>query len=329
MSSARRSIVPNPYARKLTKDLQHVTQPQPQPQPQPQNAHQIGIPATMGIQSQRRDGSIAAAKKRGAKRPPPIRRVQNTIYGGRAFVQHLDCKVCNAEHRGAKKPHRAHDSRCRLNTKTHGLSARTVAIEASAARNRKRNRTLYMPGDIPIFTPNERAMKHANYFIPRNATVTTTPTMATLKAAPKPMATTTPTIVAPKAVPQPTTSPCTASAASIRKELDLIVDADQCPKWATDASYPKEIGIVADKIIKACGHRKPIKTEQHPSEDTFQRAREVYLQFFQPGTCTFTFPPDFGATKPSPAYHSIAGDSILYLDWKLIDPTVNLHCPAC
>eukprot|EP00542_Grammatophora_oceanica_P006324 CAMPEP_0194069876 /NCGR_PEP_ID=MMETSP0009_2-20130614/87876_1 /TAXON_ID=210454 /ORGANISM="Grammatophora oceanica, Strain CCMP 410" /LENGTH=420 /DNA_ID=CAMNT_0038723101 /DNA_START=256 /DNA_END=1515 /DNA_ORIENTATION=- len=194
---------------------------------------------------------------------------------------------------------------------------------------RAREVYLYMPGDIPALTGNERAMIQANYFTPMNAAATTTPTIAVLKAAPQPTATTTPTIVAPKAVPQPTNSPCTASAASIRKELDLVVDADQCPKWATDASYPKEIGIVADKIIKACEHKKPADTSQNPSTETFQRAREVYLQFFRPGTCTFTFPPDFGATQPSPAYHSIAGDSILYLDWKLIDPTVNLHCPAC
>jgi len=35
------------------------------------------------------------------------------------------------------------------------------------------------------------------------------------------------------------------------------------------------------------------------------------------------------ATTPSPTYHSIAGDSFIHLDWKLIDPTVPLLCFWC
>ena len=55
---------------------------------------------------------------------------------------------------------------------------------------------------------------------------------------------------------------------------------------------------------------------------------ETYYSFFPLGTATFTFPED-AAGNPSPAYHSLAGQHIIYLDWQLAFPNHSLKCPEC
>ena len=46
------------------------------------------------------------------------------------------------------------------------------------------------------------------------------------------------------------------------------------------------------------------------------------------GQCFFTFPKDF-SVNPFPAYHSIEGTSIFFLDWKAMFPQHTLMCPHC
>lgn len=46
--------------------------------------------------------------------------------------------------------------------------------------------------------------------------------------------------------------------------------------------------------------------------------------------CPYQFLPQFdNQTPPSPHYHSIVGESFIYLDWKLIAPNEKLHCYNC
>ena len=89
-------------------------------------------PRIMGIQSQLRQGSVNACKKRAtsAKHAAPSR-TQLTMEGGMAFDRLKDCRICVFNEklkRGEKirKIKRSHHDNCIFNTKTHGLSVTSV-----------------------------------------------------------------------------------------------------------------------------------------------------------------------------------------------------------
>jgi hypothetical protein len=68
-----------------------------------------------------------------------------------------------------------------------------------------------------------------------------------------------------------------------------------------------------------------------PATSNFLEAMERYHTYFPPGVCTSTFPPNIASTnlKPSPHYHFIAGESFIYLDWKLLSLKLELSCWNC
>jgi hypothetical protein len=90
------------------------------------------ININMGIQSQNRDGSIKACKKRSIKRKaqpkaPPIYR-QSAVPGGTIFINWQHCKVCKATRlnlmgKKVRVPHDPHHVRCYRNRTTRGASA--------------------------------------------------------------------------------------------------------------------------------------------------------------------------------------------------------------
>ena len=65
---------------------------------------------------------------------------------------------------------------------------------------------------------------------------------------------------------------------------------------------------------------------QHTSTRPWKNAT-----IFLPGTCHFQLPPDVikNNDSPSPYYHSITGELLYFVDWKLVCPYINLCCPNC
>ena len=91
--------------------------------------------STMGIQSQRREGSVKACKKRATSVKHRLtNHIQRTMEGDEAFDRMKDCNICVIVQkiaRGEKirKPKRMHHALCYLNSKTHGISATSVFVE--------------------------------------------------------------------------------------------------------------------------------------------------------------------------------------------------------
>ena len=113
-------------------------------------------------------------------------------------------------------------------------------------------------------------------------------------------------------------------------EVDRI--QDQQFKWLENTKYSRALSLAISHIVSKFEHRKSKKTEDPlPTTSNFQKAMETYHTYFPPGICTYTFPPDVSTDKsgPSPHYHFIAGESFIYLDWKLISPKGVLSCANC
>jgi hypothetical protein len=61
------------------------------------------VAATMGIQSQQREGSVKKCKKRATKRQPKHKLRQHAIdAGGVAFIAIENCAICKAKHLNAR-----------------------------------------------------------------------------------------------------------------------------------------------------------------------------------------------------------------------------------
>ena len=308
----------------------HVMNPYKKGAPKPplyqnlQQQQQQQAPTTMGIQSQRRQGSIASARRHGTKTKHVL---QSAVNGGVAFAPHLHCPVCKARHLKARgvtvnEPHRPHHKKCPRNRKTRGLSERTVQVERICNNNIRRNNTLYYPTDIPILSHAQTAALRSNYFIPRHQ-----PTNSHTSAS-----TGVPPITNTQAI-MPPTSVDTGTA--IRTALDELIEKNthQADLHMPNGKYPAELTLAICWVIKQFTHLKFSDTSKPlGAHFGYNTGRSKYRQFFQPGSCTFTFPQEeFGHTRitPSPHYHNIVGESFIYLDWKLMDPTVDLTCYVC
>jgi hypothetical protein len=122
---------------------------------------------------------------------------------------------------------------------------------------------------------------------------------------------------------------------SIREVLDETLSTtnqDQEFEWLEKTKYSKAMTLAIDTILKKFEHRKSSKIEDSlPITSNFLEAMQIYHSYFPPGTCTYTFPPDISddSSPPSPHYHFIAGESFIYLDWKLLSPKVELSCVNC
>jgi hypothetical protein len=102
--------------------------------------------SSMGLQSQRRLGSVKKCLKKGSKAKYKtlkslIRKksglLQLGVDGGQAFVSHRDCIVCRGHHlnrmgHSVSISHKPHDIRCGRNKSTRGSSLRTVQVNKFA-----------------------------------------------------------------------------------------------------------------------------------------------------------------------------------------------------
>ncbi|KAG7337271.1 hypothetical protein IV203_006809 [Nitzschia inconspicua] len=116
------------------------------------------------------------------------------------------------------------------------------------------------------------------------------------------------------------------------KLLEVPNSSDFPKFFGKEKSYPKHIGAAVNYLYHVLAHKKPLSTDVGLyTTSTAKEAYSKWLQFFRPGEAQFTFPQEVcdGTTRPSPIYHLLEGQSIIYLDWKLVSPVTTLYCPNC
>ena len=287
----------------------------------------------MGCQSQNRMGAIKKTLKLGTKRKSKYKRkdyIQAAVNGGRAFDHTRDCIVCVALARKARLvksglmtniPHRPHDLRCPKNRKTKGLSIRTVEVEKIAQENIARNNAPITTCGGPVGTT--AAQKYQAIF--GAAAINNRkdhPTISNEK-------------IGRKELLFDQTRQATPLATTLRNHLDFAMEkavTEHVPT-AHVPSMPLAIYHMVDYITAQYDHKKPRKQHegynQLPNTATFEAAHSRYRQFFQPGSCIFSFPVECSDKPPSQYYHSITGHSIFHIDWELTHPGTILYCYAC
>jgi len=287
----------------------------------------------MGIQSQLRNGSIKSCKKRATKvKHNKKSNTKATYFNGKPFVPKVHCKVCKAKHNNKRVPHVKHHNLC-YNSRNYKKknSNNTTISDKFFKQCLRNNNALYIEGRDKIdYSKEERKIDAAKYF---------TPTMAsTIYQPPDPSK-------KPTGIKFTNASYKTEStvdhrkkdAAEFRKELDKLVklykDGEKEYEWVKESKFPAEIALAAHIISVDVRHRKPLSTSQElPDSEKFKEGLEVFQHYFKPGSCTHTFSSRTSSSEdgpPSPSYHSITGESIIYLDWKLIAPEEKLHCHNC
>jgi hypothetical protein len=278
--------------------------------------------ATMGIQSQRREGAVKKCKKRGTKLLTKHSRSQYAINaGGVAFISIENCVICKAKHLNQRIPKRAHHKACPKNLKTRGASERTVFVNQVAARNLAANRaaianrtsTTYQ-GFFAVGTNHRPINRVTTTVRPLTATATATATTGL----------------------STTTAVSIADPTSLRRELDERMKKLESEgtdyHWLDQKKYPAAIGLLVDYICSLFQHRKPTNSAHSATPETVakQEAIEKYRAFFPAGSLAFTFGMDVNdKNDPSPHYHALEGQSILHVDWKLAFPAVDLLCYNC
>ena len=111
--------------------------------------------------------------------------------------------------------------------------------------------------------------------------------------------------------------------------MKLYKDGEEY-QWVKNCKFPPEITLAIYIISKDFRHQKSTNTSDDlPESEKFKVALENFQHYFKPGTCTYTFPKEQDNSAPSPYYHSITDESIIYLDWKLIYPNQKLCCYNC
>jgi hypothetical protein len=303
--------------------------------------NQVVAAGTMGIQSQKRMGAVMKCKKRGTKLK--TKRPRLSAIHGVAFNSIEHCGVCKAKHLQAsgiktRVPNRAHHPACSKNRKTRGHSEETARAGKEATRNLAANRAA-----IANKIAETKSQKDSRFFGEPNRVTTTTattteqpsiatPTTAVTASASITAAIATAAIAASSAV-------SIADPTSLRRVLDERMKKlgsegnDYC--WLDEKKYPATIGLMVDYIATLVEHRKPTSTAA-PAPETVAKneALQKYRAFFRKGSFDFTFPIDINEENepnpnPSPHYHSLEGQTILYVDWKLAYPKVELICYNC
>ena len=281
-------------------------------------------PAIMGIQSQLREGSIKACKKRATRQAKHKRKslTQMGVDGGRAFLPERDCAVCRAKHLNLPVPHRAHDKRCPHNRSTRGGSKRSVEVEKIAAEHIRQNNI--PPVAIPVDVAMNNASDLRSHFTPNFQQ----PKAARAASNPKPP----PAQTAPQPVTEEGAIP---TAQEIREELrERFHKKRDAFSWAFEPNYkpPAAVALSIDFVISKFKHRR---REQNSGELSItpkaQAALDMFRKLFPVGTCEYQFPP-IDPTEPmqaDPTYHSVQGQSLFYVDWGLLCPAVTIPCLEC
>jgi hypothetical protein len=125
------------------------------------------------------------------------------------------------------------------------------------------------------------------------------------------------------------------------KKVDFVYDLieyvekkmEECKKgelqWVKQSAAPPEVALTIDYILPQFEHRRESSVDAVlPTTASFLAAASNYYQLFPEGTATLKLPKDM-SPDPSPIYHPLEGQELMFLDWNLCSPGTKLPCPHC
>ena len=127
---------------------------------------------------------------------------------------------------------------------------------------------------------------------------------------------------------------------SIRQAIDKTMEAFLCKKdenstlsWLDKSKHNKPLLAAIDHIVNhidpSTNFKKPTSTKEALQRtEKFEKGMLTFRHYFKDGI-QFNFNPDYSQATPSPYYHSLEGQSLYYLDWKLLCPELTLYCYNC
>ena len=287
-----------------------------------QQTTQVQNSSTMGIQSQKRNGAIYKAKKRGTRAKYKAIPHAGNIAAG-SFVSQRDCKRCVYNLRKISNPtitsyKKAHHKLCRFNRKTGGQEL-----------NRSNFRLNFVENGVPIseaiFEKPRPQSTITQFFCPPVAERQPPPASEPTSAA-----TSRPSFGSFFKVKHDLANPLILS-----NELARRVEEAKTTKnfdWVKNQDYPRGIGLMADYICDLFAAKKPTNTSDplpalNFGPSSFVEAHKKYRHFFKEGSCEFVFPRHVGGSDPE--YTALEGRTFIHLDWRLIHPTQALLCYHC
>ncbi len=292
----------------------------------------------MGLQSQLRNGSIATMRRRatgrtGRNAAQPFR--QGAIPGGWIFIPNRHCKVCKAEHfrkmgRNVNLPHRSHHRRCPRNRSTRGTSATTVA----SVQEDRRLAAVNTAGQNTIMGRRlDTEMASVHPFFSRNDLFETRAPAQTQSNFAE-----SPPLPSPIEQARNRENP-TSIGGDITIHMSEYLrqkaasNIQDTYKWLDKTKYPRPLMLAVDYIIRAIDpatnfKKATLTSAPLPRTPAFFEGMAVYNKYFG-STLECIIPPDASVAPPSPYYESIVGQSILYVDWKVVSPSLDLYCFHC
>jgi hypothetical protein len=261
---------------------------------------------TMGLQSQLRNGSVKRCKKKATK-AKHLRPTSRMVFGSSLpFIPEVHCRLCkkrSISQEEAKKYKHGHHKKCpkkpdsKNKTNVTHANPWQPAVAASSSSLGYRRETLYPMGIIA--TTNQRLGDNP---IDEDEDDLAPPEHADFVT-------------------------------DLRSEMEssnrALLENDDEKKWATNATAPVAYCLAIDHILSQFEHRrKKSKDAMLPHTEDFRSQINRYYELFPLGNCEFVFPKDHNR-RPSPVYHQIEGQSMIYLDWQLCYPNLPLPCPSC
>jgi hypothetical protein len=332
----------NPYANTGSNNKRTMNATSPKVPPshteknQSHNSHNshsaYSLFATMGIQSQNREGSIKKCRKTATRVKHKRRKLQQSaVTGGLAFNPERDCIICEALAKSRRLgrlgitvaiPHRSHDARCPKNRKTQGRSERFVQDNKTTAENLKNNSEPIMHGVLPVGTTASQKAHALNLNKTNSQENEQNSSDKQTQNADGQIT---------KEGFLDTRMNTTSIATELHKELNEQIaqlGKSEDYDWLQNCPAPTPIALLMDYILAQFEHRRP-KEPGLPTTASFLESQEHYNRFFAPGECFFKFQGPKSGEAISPKYHSIIGQSIFVLDWQRSHPEVQLSCYEC
>ena len=222
-------------------------------------------------------------------------------------------------------PHRPHHRSCGRNRKTRGLSEYTVFVEKTVASNLAKNSAPIGQNSAEDAKFRQKFGSVADHFQPRLENSESSPTLDETQ---QPVALCYSTSPASDFRCNQTCNP-----SNIRKVLDEKLEQhekDGSLTWAIKSKCNTAILVAVEHIMDELNHNKATSTAKAlPESKYFKDKYEKYMSYFSHGSCIFEFPVDPTPGPPSPLYHQVEGELFGYVDWKLMFPSLTLHCPNC
>lgn len=305
--------------------------------------------SNMGISSRNANGSIKKMKKKGATRAKfKLNTLRDTLRGAHyyvsshiTFIPAVHCQLC--KRRAISKAladgyHHGHNPKCpnkpsnRKRLQKKGISITPwQRAAASSVRHQPAAPNNNNGGSELTEVASQRTNRQLQNAMPPTSIAYSKASytrMGTLRLLPSLM----PNWLLPE---MQTTgeSPPIDFAVLMKCAIDKIMDRLDDPNcdfaWAKNSKAPAPIACAVDLILQQfTGRRKKSPDGILQFTDDFQERIKRYYEFFPMKSCCFKFPTDLGA-NPSPHYHQIEGQSIIYLDWQLAFPNTRLPCPHC